>query len=86
MSKTWTHIHFNLLEVDNDLLLIIEEDLREQGVTFDTGRLMKPEGPREWHTDWSLEGPMSVKDITTYLDEEGISYTTVEVRKVHEEE
>jgi hypothetical protein len=46
---------------------------------------MEPEGPREWHTDWSLEGPMSVKDITTYLDEEGISYTTVEVLNVQED-
>ena len=64
-----------------DELWNIETKLRRRGVSFDTGVTLATNGPREWHTDWSLEGPMSVKDITNYLDEENIDYSTVKVAK-----
>lgn len=86
MSKTWTHIHFNLLEVDMQTIYDIEGELHEKGVFFDTGTHIRPEGPREWHTDWSLSGPMSVEDLSKYLDDKGVTYTLVKVLKVHEEE
>jgi hypothetical protein len=73
-EKTWTHIHFDLSVVDFVAIRKIMEDLRWKGVTFDSG------GTREvyeWHTDWSLEGPMSVRDLTDLLDEKGIAHTTV---------
>lgn len=81
MSEYWTHIHFDLSKVTMDELWNIETKLRRRGVSFDTGCTLAPNGPREWHTDWSLEGPMSVEDITNYLDEENIDYSTVKVAK-----
>ena len=87
MSATWTHIHFNLLEVDINALFEIEAELREsEGVSFDTGCWMTPEGPREWHTDWSLEGTMSVEDLAKYLDDKSVPYTLVKVLNHQEEE
>ena len=32
---------------------------------------------REWHTDWSLVGPMSVADIASFLVTKRIAFTTV---------
>ena len=77
MSEVWTHFHFNLLQVPMDTLYSIESDLKDKGVYFDAGCWMTPEGPREWHTDWSLEGPMDVNALAKYLDEKGIPYTVV---------
>ena len=86
MSATWTHIHFNLKVVDLQTIYAIEDELLKEGVTFDTGCWITPEGPREWHTDWSLEGPLTVEDIAKRLDEKGVSYTLVMVPKLEEDE
>ena len=86
MSATWTHIHFNLTEVELQTIYAIEDELSKEGVTFDTGCWITPEGPREWHTDWSLEGPLTVEDIAKRLDEKGVSYTLVMVPKLEEDE
>lgn len=83
-NKTWTQIHFDLDEVDIDYLFQIRSDLREQGVTFDTGTHI-PNGPHEWQTDWSLEGPMDVADICAYLEVRKVPYILVKVLN-HEEE
>jgi hypothetical protein len=86
MSETWTHFHFNLLEVDIQTVYDIQwELLQDYGVSFDTGTNIRPEGPREWHTDWSLDGPWSVEDIAKFLDGRGVSYTLVKVPKIAEE-
>ena len=85
MSEHWTHIHFDLNKITLDELFSVETELSEKGVYFDTGTCI-PNGPREWHTDWSLEGPMSVADLTKHLDELGIEYTTVDVPKSDQEE
>ena len=77
-EDTWTHIHFDLGVVNFDAIRDIQRDLLEKGITFDSG------GTREtfeWHTDWSLDRPMSVRDLTNLLDEKGIAHTTVEVPK-----
>ncbi len=63
-----------------------ESELRNRGVSFDTGTLFGPKGPREWHTDWSLGGPMTVEDISSYLTEEGVPHTLVVVVKHNEDE
>ena len=81
MKEHWTHIHFDLSKVTMDKLSAIEDELREKGVTFDTGCVLAPDGPREWHTDWALEGPMNVTDLTKYLDGKGIEYETVKMPK-----
>tara|TARA_B100001778_G_scaffold220830_1_gene183128 strand:+ start:784 stop:1035 length:252 start_codon:yes stop_codon:yes gene_type:complete len=82
MSENWTHFHFNLLQVDMSTLRAIETELKDNGVYFDTGCWMQPEGPREWHTDWSLEGPMSVEELAKHLDDKEIPYKMVSVAKV----
>ena len=83
-EKTWTHIHFDLTEVDIDYLFQIRRDLGEQGVTFDTGTNI-PDGPHEWHTDWSLEGPMDVADLCAHLDVRKVPYTLVKHINYEEE-
>jgi len=83
-EKTWTHIHFNLTEVDIDYLYLLRRDLGEQGVTFDTGTNI-PDGPHEWHTDWSLEGPMDVADLCAHLDVRKVPYTLVKTINYEEE-
>ncbi len=83
-EKTWTHIHFNLTEVDIDYLYLLRRDLGEQGVTFDTGTNI-PDGPHEWHTDWSLEGPMDVADLCAHLDVRKVPYTLVKHINYEEE-
>ena len=75
-EKTWTHIHFNLEEVDLDYLFQIREDLNEQGVTFDTGTNIP---------DWSLDGLMDVADLCAYLDARKVPYTLVKLLN-HDEE
>jgi hypothetical protein len=85
-NKTWTHIHFNLNQEDIDNLFRMRSNLREEGVSFDTGTVIGPEGPHEWHTDWSLEGPMDVVDICAYLDVRKVKYTLVKILNHEEEE
>lgn len=85
-NKTWTHIHFDLDRVNINYLSQLRSDLRQQGVTFDSGTHMgEPPGPHEWQTDWSLEGPMDVADICAYLEVRRVPYTLVKVLN-HEEE
>jgi len=83
-DKTWTHIHFDLKEVDMDYLFDTKARLRDEGVRFDSGTSI-PNGPHEWHTDWSLEGPMDVADICAYLDVRKVPYTLVKILNREEE-
>lgn len=83
-EKTWTHIHFDLKEVDLNYLFQIKSDLYEQGVTFDTGTNI-PDGPHEWHTDWSLDGPMDVAQLCAHLDVKEVPYTLVKLLNHNEE-
>ncbi len=83
-EKTWTHIYFNLDEVDIDYLFELRRTLREEGVTFDTGTDMMTD-THEWHTDWSLKGRMDVADLAAFLDIRKVKYTLVKQLK-HEEE
>ena len=78
MTETWTHIHFDLAVTDFAAIRTIQKELLENGVSFDSGT----DGTIfEWHTDWSLEGPMSVEDLTKLLNEKDIPHTTVEIPK-----
>ena len=83
-KKTWTHIHFDLEEVDLRYLFQIREDLNALGTTFDTGTNL-PNGPHEWHTDWSLDGPLDVADLCAYLDARKVPYILVKELN-HDEE
>ena len=83
-DKTWTHIHFNMDEVDIDYLFELKKTLREEGVTFDTGTDLLG-NTHEWQTDWSLKGRMDVADLAAFLDARKVKYTLVKQLK-HEEE
>jgi len=78
MTETWTHIHFDLDVTDFAAIRTIQKELLENGVSFDSGGT---KDTFEWHTDWSLEGPMSVEDLTKILNEKDIPHTTVEIPK-----
>lgn len=84
-EKTWTHIHFNMDEVDIDYLFELKKTLREEGVTFDTGTDLLS-NTHEWQTDWSLEGRMDVADLAAFLDVRKVKYTLVKQLKDEEEE
>lgn len=84
-EKTWTHIHFNMDEVDIDYLFELRRTLREEGVTFDTGTDLLS-NTHEWQTDWSLEGRMDVADLAAFLNVRKVKYTLVKQLKDEEEE
>ena len=84
-DKTWTHIHFDMDEVDIDYLFELRKTLRDEGVTFDTGTDLLA-NTHEWHTDWSLEGRMDVADLAAFLDVRKVKYTLVKQLKSEEEE
>ena len=84
-EKTWTHIHFNMDEVDIDYLFELRKTLREEGDTFDSGTDLIG-NTHEWHTDWSLEGRMDVADLAAFLDVRKVKYTLVKQLKAEEEE
>jgi len=67
-----------------DYLFDTRARLRDEGVRFDSGTSI-PNGPHEWHTDWSLEGPMDVADICAYLDVRKVPYTLVKILNRDEE-
>ena len=88
--KTWTHIHFDLNDVDIDYMRQLRSDLMDEGVYFDYGVGIQKETSKtwrtlEWQTDWSLTGHMDVADICFYLDTRDVPYTLVKVLN-HEEE
>tara|TARA_B100001179_G_scaffold172374_1_gene127786 strand:- start:482 stop:781 length:300 start_codon:yes stop_codon:yes gene_type:complete len=85
MSK-WTHFHFDLEKVKTSDVYAAEDELGTLDVGFDTATAMKRSGllrnkflgkTREWHTDWSLRGPMSVADIASFLVNKRIAFSTV---------
>tara|TARA_B100000575_G_scaffold251962_1_gene219661 strand:+ start:17874 stop:18134 length:261 start_codon:yes stop_codon:yes gene_type:complete len=84
-DKTWTHIHFDMDEVDIDYLFELKKTLRDEGVTFDTGTDLMA-NTHEWHTDWSLEGRMDVADLAAFLDVRKVKYTLVKQLKHEDEE
>lgn len=79
----WVHILFVEKE-DHERLNEIKEELFERGVYFDAGEELV-RGIVEWHTDWSLTGPMSVRDICEYLAERRIEYRIQVVPSSEEE-
>lgn len=85
---TWTHIHFDLNDVNIDYMQRLRNDLLDEGVYFDYAIGVNPNKWRalEWHTDWSLTGPMDVADICALLDVRDIKYTLVKVLNHGEEE
>ena len=48
------------------------ENLRERGVTFDTGY---GHDGMDWELDESLEGPLTADDVLLELEDLGIEYT-----------
>ena len=84
-EKTWTHIHFDMDEVDIDYLFELRKTLRDEGVTFDTGTDLLA-NTHEWQTDWSLKGRMDVADLAAFLDVRKVKYTLVKQLKHEEEE
>jgi len=90
-ENTWAHIHihFNRFEESNpntmEEVRSIESELKDKGVYFDTANYVDPHADmREWHTDWSLTGPMSVSDLCEYLENLGIQYNLWVVPKREE--
>ena len=70
MSLMYHYVTIAIEHVDKALVLC--EELRKRGVTFDTG--YSTEG-MNWELDWSIQGHMSAQDILLELEELKINYT-----------
>ena len=54
--KTWTHIHFDLNDVDIDYMRQLRSDLMDEGVYFDYGVGIHGTATKKWRTlEWQTD-------------------------------
>jgi len=80
-TNLWYYVNFEIIDTHTlDAIYAMENELREQGIYFDTGyAFLRQSGDcrtkdvRDWQLDWSLSGA-TAQDIFKLLAERDITY------------